>query len=44
MRGMTLAVLHSYINCTVDKLLPLALVTSFITNYVIIIIIIIIIF
>ena len=37
---MTLAVLYKYINCTVDKLLALALVTNFITNYSIIIIII----
>ena len=40
---MTLAVLYKYINCTVDKLLALALVTNVITNYSIIIIIIIII-
>ena len=39
-QGMTLAVLYKYINCTVDKLLALALVTNFITNYSIIIIII----
>ena len=39
---MTLAVLYKYIYCTVDKLLALALVTNFITNYSIIIIIIII--
>ena len=38
-QGMTLAVLYKYINCTVDKLLALALVTNFITNYSIIIII-----
>ena len=31
------AVLYKYINCTVDKLLALALVTSYITNYSIII-------
>ena len=37
---MTLAVLYKYIYCTVDKLLALALVTNFITNYSIIIIII----
>ena len=36
---MTLAVLYKYIYCTVDKLLALALVTNFITNYSIIIII-----
>ena len=40
---MTRAVLYKYINCTVDKLLALALVTNYITNYSIIIIIIIII-
>ena len=34
---MTLAVLYKYINCTVDKLIPLVLVTDYITNYSIII-------
>ena len=34
---MALAVLYKYINCTVDKLIALALVTDFITNYSIII-------
>ena len=38
---MTRAVLYKYINCTVDKLLALALVTNDTTNYSIIIIIII---
>ena len=37
---MTRAVLYKYINCTVDKLLALALVTNDTTNYSIIIIII----
>ena len=36
---MTRAVLYKYINCTVDKLLALALVTNDTTNYSIIIII-----
>ena len=36
---MKRAVLHKYINCTVDKQLALALVTNCITNYSIIIII-----
>ena len=30
---MAHAVLYKYINCTVDKLLALALVTNYITNY-----------
>ena len=30
---MTLAVLYKYMNCTVDKLLALTLVTNYITNY-----------
>ena len=30
---MALAVLYKYINCTVDKLLALGLVTDYITNY-----------
>ena len=30
---MTVAVLYKFINCTVDKLLALALVTNYITNY-----------
>ena len=30
---MTVAVLYKSINCTVDKLLALALVTNYITNY-----------
>ena len=34
---MTLAVLHKYINFSVDKLVALALVTNYITNYSIII-------
>ena len=37
-KGMTLAVLYKCINCTVDKLLALALVKDYITNYSIIII------
>ena len=37
MQDMTLAVLSKYINCTVDKLIALALVTDYITNYSIII-------
>ena len=41
-KGITLAV-YKYINCFVDKLLALALVTNYTTNYSIIIIIIIII-
>ena len=40
-KGITLAV-YKYINCFVDKLLALALVTNYTTNYTIIIIIIII--
>ena len=35
---MTRAVLYKYINCIVDKLRALALVTSYLTNYSIIII------
>ena len=38
-QGMTHVVLYKYINCTVDKLLALALVTNYITNYSIITII-----
>ena len=34
---MTLAILYKYINCTVDKLIALVLVTDYITNYSIII-------
>ena len=34
---MTLAVLYKYINCTVNKLLALALFTDYITNYSIIV-------
>ena len=34
---MTLAVLYKYINCVVDKLLALALVTDSITNFSVII-------
>ena len=30
---MTLAVQYKYINCTVDKLVALALVTNYIINY-----------
>ena len=30
---MALALLYKYINCTVNKLLALALVTNYITNY-----------
>ena len=40
---MTVAVLYKSINCTVDKLLALALVTNYITNYSMMMIIIIII-
>ena len=36
-QGMTLAVLYKYINCTVNKLLALALFTDYITNYSIIV-------
>ena len=32
-QGMTFLVLYKYTNCTVDKLLALALVTNYITNY-----------
>ena len=34
---MTLTILYKYINCTVDKLIALVLVTDYITNYSIII-------
>ena len=34
---MTIAILYKYINCTVDKLIALVLVTDYITNYSIII-------
>ena len=34
---MTQVVLYKYVNCTVDKLLALVLVTNYITNYSIII-------
>ena len=37
-QGMSRVVLYKYINSTVDRLLPLALVTIYITNYSIIII------